>query len=120
LSAATPDMLAGIGLSGSSGLSGPAGGAGSGAGFGAGLGSAGTAAIDHHRKMREEEERLRDEVRQKQDKLRRSLRMWDRLERESKSFELKSDLSERSLRGLVSGEIGVASNGNGVGGGGGF
>lgn len=57
----------------------------------------------HHRKMREEEERVREELRAKQDKLRKSLRVWDRLERESRGFELKSELSERSL-GNIAGE----------------
>ncbi|KAL2260974.1 hypothetical protein VTK26DRAFT_4896 [Humicola hyalothermophila] len=57
----------------------------------------------HHRKLREEEERVREELRAKQDKLRKSLRVWDRLERESRGFELKSELSEKSL-GHIAGE----------------
>ncbi|GAB1313351.1 Serine/arginine repetitive matrix protein 1 [Madurella fahalii] len=63
----------------------------------------------HHRKLREEEERLREELRVKQDKLRKSLRMWDRLERESKGFELKSDLSERSLENIAGEGLGGAA-----------
>ena len=59
----------------------------------------------HHRKLREEEERHREDLRAKQEKLRKTLRVWERLERESKGFELKSDLSERSLKNL-SGEGG--------------
>ncbi|KXX80666.1 hypothetical protein MMYC01_202118 [Madurella mycetomatis] len=63
----------------------------------------------HHRKLREEEERLREELKIKQDKLRKSLRMWDRLERESKGFELKSDLSERSLENIAGEGLGGAA-----------
>ncbi|KUI62167.1 hypothetical protein VP1G_09299 [Cytospora mali] len=55
----------------------------------------------HHRRLKEEEERIREELRAKDEKLRRSLRMWERLERESKGFELKSDLSERSLKTIA-------------------
>lgn len=65
----------------------------------------------HHRRLKEEEERIREELRAKDEKLRRSLRMWERLERESKAFELKSDLSERSLKTIA---------GEGLGGGAAF
>lgn len=54
----------------------------------------------HYRKMKEDEERLREELKVRQEKLRKSMRVWDRMERESKGCELKSELSERSLRGL--------------------
>jgi hypothetical protein len=40
----------------------------------------------HHRRLREEEERLREELRAKQEKLRKSLRMGDKLERVSKGL----------------------------------
>ncbi|CAP70432.1 uncharacterized protein PODANS_3_5100, partial [Podospora anserina S mat+] len=43
---------------------------------------------------------LREELKVRQVKLRKSMRVWDRMERESKGCELKSELSERSLRGL--------------------
>ncbi|KAK0741731.1 hypothetical protein B0T21DRAFT_255580, partial [Apiosordaria backusii] len=46
---------------------------------------------------------LREELKQRQEKLRKSMRVWDRMERESKGCELKSELSEKSL-GALSGE----------------
>jgi hypothetical protein len=55
----------------------------------------------HLRKLREEEERLREELRTKQERLRKSLYQWDKLDRESKSWELKSDLSEKSMKSLA-------------------
>ncbi|KAM7208574.1 hypothetical protein V8F20_000997 [Naviculisporaceae sp. PSN 640] len=55
----------------------------------------------HFRKLMEDEERQREELRNKQEKLRKNLKIWDRMERESKAFELKSDLSEKSLRALA-------------------
>ncbi|ROW17248.1 hypothetical protein VPNG_01243 [Cytospora leucostoma] len=63
----------------------------------------------HHRRLKEEEERIREELRAKDEKLRRSLRMWERLERESKAFELKSDLSERSLKTIAGEGLGGAA-----------
>jgi hypothetical protein len=63
----------------------------------------------HNRKLREEEERLREELKIKQDRLRKSLRIWDRLEREAKAFELKSDLSERSLKNIAGEGVGGAA-----------
>ncbi|KAK4216189.1 hypothetical protein QBC37DRAFT_280012 [Rhypophila decipiens] len=55
----------------------------------------------HFRKLIEDEERQREDLKLKQEKLRKSLKVWDRLERESKAFELKSDLSEKSLQNLA-------------------
>lgn len=63
----------------------------------------------HHRKLKEEEERLRDDIRAKQEKLRKYLRNWDKAERESKAFELKSDLSEKSLKNLAGEGLGGAA-----------
>jgi hypothetical protein len=62
-----------------------------------------------HRKLKEEEERARDEIKLRQEKLRKSLRMWDKLERETKAFELKSDLSEKSLKNLAGEGLGGAA-----------
>jgi Skp family chaperone for outer membrane proteins len=55
----------------------------------------------HHRRLREEEEKMRAELDAKQEKLRRQLREWDRLERESRAWELKSELSEKSLKNIA-------------------
>lgn len=60
----------------------------------------------HHRRLKEEEERIREELRAKDEKLRRSLRTWERLERESRAYELRSDLSERSLRTIAGEGVG--------------
>jgi len=63
----------------------------------------------HHRKLKEEEERIRDDLKGKQEKLRKYLRNWDKMERESKAFELKSDLSEKSLNTLAGEGLGGAA-----------
>ena len=55
----------------------------------------------HFRKLQEDEERQREELRIKEEKLRKSLQMWEKMDRESKFFELKSDLSEQSLQNLA-------------------
>lgn len=55
----------------------------------------------HTRKLREEEEKLREELYAKQERLRRSLLSWNRLGRESKAWELRSDLSEKSMKNLA-------------------
>ncbi|EOO00399.1 putative serine arginine repetitive matrix protein 1 protein [Phaeoacremonium minimum UCRPA7] len=63
----------------------------------------------HHRRLKEEEERIREESKAKEEKLRKSLRLWDKLERESKAFELKSDLSEKSLKNIAGEGMGGAA-----------
>lgn len=63
----------------------------------------------HHRKLKDEEERLREEMRAKQEKLRKNLRIWDKLERDTRAFELKSELSERSLDTLAGEGVGGAA-----------
>ncbi|KAG6004846.1 hypothetical protein E4U21_000684 [Claviceps maximensis] len=63
----------------------------------------------HYRKLRDEEEKLRDDVRSRQERLRKSLYMWDRLERESRAWELRSDLSERSMKNLAGEGMGGAA-----------
>lgn len=63
----------------------------------------------HYRKLRDEEEKLRDELQSKQDRLRKSLYMWDRLERESRAWELRSDLSEKSMKNLAGEGMGGAA-----------
>lgn len=55
----------------------------------------------HTRKLRDEEEVLRRELYLKQERLRKNLAMWNRLDRESKAWELRSDLSERSMKNLA-------------------
>lgn len=63
----------------------------------------------HYRKLRDEEEKLREEMRAKQERLRKSLYMWDRLEREARAWELRSDLSEKSMKSLAGEGMGGAA-----------
>ncbi len=63
----------------------------------------------HHRRLREEEERVRSDLDAKQEKLRRQLRNWDKMEREATAFELKSDLSEKSLKTIAGEGMGGAA-----------
>lgn len=53
------------------------------------------------KKKEEEAEVLREELKHKQEKLRKGLKHWDRLSRESASMGLKSELSESHLRVLA-------------------
>lgn len=55
----------------------------------------------HMRKLRDEEEVLRRDLYNKQEKLRKSLAVWNRMDRESKAWELRSDLSEKSMKNLA-------------------
>ncbi|KAH8820603.1 hypothetical protein F5884DRAFT_764634 [Xylogone sp. PMI_703] len=55
------------------------------------------------KKRQEEEETIREELNMKQDKLRRGLKTWDRLSRDSSAMGLRSELSERHVR-LLAGE----------------
>ncbi|KAK0634709.1 hypothetical protein B0T17DRAFT_465440, partial [Bombardia bombarda] len=63
----------------------------------------------HHRKLKEDEDRAREELMIKHEKLRKTLRIYNKLERESKAFELKSDLSEKSLKNLSGEGLGGAA-----------
>lgn len=63
----------------------------------------------HFRKLRDEEEKLREELRIKQERLRKSLYMWDRLARESRAWEMRSDLSEKSMKNLAGEGMGGAA-----------
>lgn len=58
------------------------------------------------KKKEEEADILREEVKQKQEKLRKGLKHWDKLSRESASMGLKSELSERHLRILAGESVG--------------
>lgn len=55
------------------------------------------------KKRQEEEEAIREELNLKQDKLKKGLKVWDRLSRESSAMGLRSELSERHVR-LLAGE----------------
>lgn len=60
----------------------------------------------HHRRLKEEEERIRGDLKAKDEKLRAALRSWERLERESRAHELKSELSDRSLKTIAGEGVG--------------
>lgn len=63
----------------------------------------------HHRRLKEDEERIRAELRAKDEKVRAALRSWDRLERESRAFEIKSELSDQSLKTIAGEGVGGAA-----------
>jgi len=58
------------------------------------------------RAARDEEERIRQELMAKQEKLRRTLRQWDKLEREARACEMRTEATERSLKKIVGEEVG--------------
>lgn len=60
-----------------------------------------TEAANRLKRKEEEEDVLRAELSQKEDKLREGLKVWGRLERESGSMGLRSELSERHVRVLA-------------------
>lgn len=61
------------------------------------------------RKLEEEAERLRKVIEEKQQRKRQSVREWDRLERESSTAGLRSELAEGSLKGLGGDEADTAA-----------
>lgn len=58
------------------------------------------------KKLEELEEVLREDLKAKHEKTRKDLQMWGKLERESASWGLKSELSERHLRSLTGEGVG--------------
>jgi hypothetical protein len=63
----------------------------------------------HFKKLREEEEKLREELRMRQEKLRKSTYAWEKLQREAKAWEARSDLSEKSMKKLAGEGLGGAA-----------
>ncbi|KAJ4312282.1 hypothetical protein N0V84_010014 [Fusarium piperis] len=63
----------------------------------------------HYRKLKDEEEKLRDELQAKQERLRKSLYTWNRLERDSRAWEVRSDLSEKSMKNMAGEGMGGAA-----------
>ncbi|CAH0026121.1 unnamed protein product [Clonostachys rhizophaga] len=63
----------------------------------------------HFKKLRDEEEKYREELRIKQERVRKSLYHWDRLGREAKAWEMRSDLSEKSMKNLAGEGMGGAA-----------
>ncbi len=52
----------------------------------------------HTAQLKEEEEKLRAEKYVKEEKLRKSLAMWDKFEREAKVLDLRLEISENSVK----------------------
>ncbi|EKJ78312.1 hypothetical protein FPSE_01498 [Fusarium pseudograminearum CS3096] len=63
----------------------------------------------HYRKLKDEEEKVRDELHAKQERLRKSIYTWNRLERDSRAWEMRSDLSEKSMKNLAGEGMGGAA-----------
>ncbi|GJD02093.1 hypothetical protein ColKHC_10918 [Colletotrichum higginsianum] len=63
----------------------------------------------HYKKLKAEEEKARADLDTKEDKLRQSLQMWDKLEMESKAWKTRVDLSEQSLNNLAGEGVGGAA-----------
>jgi vacuolar-type H+-ATPase subunit I/STV1 len=63
----------------------------------------------HYKKLKDEEEKIREELRTKQERLRKSLYAWNRLERDSRAWEMRSDLSEKSVTNLAGEGMGGAA-----------
>jgi Skp family chaperone for outer membrane proteins len=61
------------------------------------------------KKREEEEQGLREDLKSKEEKLRKSLKNWDKLSRESGSMALRSELSERHVRMLAGEGVGGAA-----------
>ncbi|KAI9155330.1 hypothetical protein HJFPF1_07912 [Paramyrothecium foliicola] len=63
----------------------------------------------HYKKLKDEEEKIREELRAKQERLRKSLYAWNRLERDARAWEMRSDLSEKSMTNLAGEGMGGAA-----------
>lgn len=61
------------------------------------------------KKREEEAEVLRAENNDKEEKLRKGLKIWDKLQRDSASMGLRSELSERHVRMLAGEGVGGAA-----------
>lgn len=58
----------------------------------------------HFLKLKAEEEKIRDELMAKRERLRKNLHQWDKVEREAKVAMLRSELTDESLA-KVAGEV---------------
>ncbi|KAI1499438.1 hypothetical protein F5X99DRAFT_411071 [Biscogniauxia marginata] len=65
--------------------------------------------LPHTQRLKEEEEKIREEKYAKEEKLRKSLALWDKLEREAKVLELRTELSENSLKKFAGEGVGGAA-----------
>ncbi|KAI0010611.1 hypothetical protein F4779DRAFT_576946 [Xylariaceae sp. FL0662B] len=62
----------------------------------------------HYQRLKEEEEKLREEKYAKEEKLRKSLALWDKLEREARVLELRTELNENSVKKFAGESVGGA------------
>ncbi|OTA65146.1 hypothetical protein K449DRAFT_403758 [Hypoxylon sp. EC38] len=65
--------------------------------------------LPHHMQLKEEEEKLRAEKYVKEEKLRKSLAMWDKFEREAKVLDLRLELSENLMKKFAGDGVGGAA-----------
>ncbi|KAI5923820.1 hypothetical protein F4810DRAFT_710245 [Camillea tinctor] len=65
--------------------------------------------LPHTQRLKEEEEKIREEKYVREEKLRRSLALWDKLEREAKVLELRTELSENSIKKFAGEGVGGAA-----------
>lgn len=63
----------------------------------------------HMAQLKEEEEKIRAEKYVKEEKLRRNLAVWEKMEREAKILDLRLELSENSLKKLAGEGVGGAA-----------
>ncbi|KAI0843741.1 hypothetical protein F5Y06DRAFT_255710 [Hypoxylon sp. FL0890] len=65
--------------------------------------------LPHYLQLKEEEEKLRAEKYVKEEKLRKSLAMWDRFEREAKVLDVRLELSENLMKKFAGDGVGGAA-----------
>lgn len=65
--------------------------------------------LPHHMQLKEEEEKIRAEKYAKEEKLRKSLAMWDKFEREAKVLDLRLELSENLMKKFAGDGVGGAA-----------
>lgn len=61
------------------------------------------------KRTEDEAEKLREELRIKEEKMRKGLKLWNKLERESASMGLRSEISERQVRIMAGEGVGGAA-----------
>jgi len=63
----------------------------------------------HTRKLRDEEEKIREDLYAKQDRLTKSLQEWNKLDREAKIWHSRSELTEQNLKTISGDGVGGAA-----------
>lgn len=63
----------------------------------------------HMQQLKEEEEKIRAEKYAKEEKLRKNLAIWEKMEREAKVLDLRLELSENSVKKFAGEGVGGAA-----------